>query len=95
MKIKIVSVLLVMLLSVGFAIGSYLKNVITESKIRDWQILSQIFFYFVMYIFIIFAFRTALISVRDTSLINALLIVFTALGGIVLIIYYLKGKKWK
>ena len=83
------------IISVGFAIGSYLKNVITESKIRDWQILSQIFFYFVMYIFIIFAFRTALISVRDTSLINALLIVFTALGGIVLIIYYLKGKKWK
>ena len=83
------------IISVGLAIGSYLKNVITESKIRDWQILSQIFFYFVMYIFIIFAFRTALISVRDTSLINALLIVFTALGGIVLIIYYLKGKKWK
>ena len=81
------------IISAGFAIAVYLRKVISESKIEGWQILSQIFFFFVVYLFMIFAFRTALISLNDKLLTNALLVVFTALGGIALIIYYFKTKK--
>ena len=81
------------IISAGFAIAVYLRKVISESKIEGWQILSQIFFFFVVYLFMIFAFRTALISLNDRLLTNALLVVFTALGGFVLIIYYFKTKK--
>ncbi|MBI2047276.1 hypothetical protein HYT26_03905 [Candidatus Pacearchaeota archaeon] len=81
------------IIGAGFAIAVYLRKVISESKIEGWQILSQTFFFFVVYLFMIFAFRTAIISLNDKLLTNALLVVFTALGGIALIIYYFKTKK--
>ena len=81
------------IISAGFAIATYLRNIISESKIEGWQILSQIFFFFIVYIFMIFAFRTALISLSDRFLVNILLAVFTTLGGIALLIYYFKVKK--
>jgi len=81
------------IISVGFAIASYLRNVIIESKVKNWQILSQIFFFFINYIFIIFAFKTALISLQDKALVNILLVIFTLLGGVALLIYYFKNKQ--
>ncbi len=81
------------IISAGFAIATYLRNIISESKIEGWQILSQIFFFFIVYIFMIFAFRTALISLSDSFLVNILLAIFTTLGGIAMIAYYFKEKK--
>jgi len=81
------------ILSVGFAIAIYLKKTIVESKVEGWQNLSQIFFYFIIYIFMIFAFKTALLSLQDKFLTNALAITFTVLGGFALLIYYFKLKK--
>jgi len=81
------------IISAGFAIATYLRNIISESKIEGWQILSQIFFFFIVYIFMIFAFRTALISLSDRFLVSILLAIFTTLGGIALLIYYFKVKK--
>ena len=76
----------------GFAIGSYLKNIVAKSKIKDWQIFSQILFYFVIYIFVILAFKTALIFLKDQWVVNILLLIFTFLGGLALLIYYFKKK---
>ncbi len=81
------------IISAGFAIATYLKKIISESKIEGWHMLSQIFFIFVIYIFMVFAFRTALISLNDKFIINVLLVVFTILSGIALLIYYFKNKK--
>lgn len=81
------------IISVGFAIANYLKKIISESKIQGWQILSQIFFFFIIYIFIIFALETALISLQDKLLSSILVILFTALGGIALLMHYLKIKR--
>ncbi|MEK6953351.1 MAG: hypothetical protein AABX29_10160 [Nanoarchaeota archaeon] len=81
------------IISVGFAIATYLRKIISESKIEGWHMLSQIFFFFIIYIFMVLAFRTALISLNDKFIINVLLIVFTILSGIALLIYYFKTKK--
>lgn len=81
------------IISVGFAIATYLRKIISESKIEGWHMLSQIFFFFIIYIFMVLAFRTALISLNDKFIINILLVVFTILSGIALLIYYFKTKK--
>lgn len=78
--------------TVGFGIGSYLKKVAAESKIREGQVLSQILFFFVIYVFMVFALKTALMPFKDQAMVDILLIVFTALGGIALLIHYFKKK---
>lgn len=81
------------IISAGFAIATYLKQVIVESKVQGWQILSQIFFFFIIYVFIIFALKTALISLQDKILSDILIVSFTVLSGIALLIHYFKIKK--
>ena len=66
-----------LLVGIGFAIASYLKEIVEDSRINGWQILSQILFIFVNYIFIVFAFKTALISL-DKTIVNVLLLILTA-----------------
>ncbi len=80
------------IISVGFAIAIYLRKVISESRVEGWQILSQIFFFFIIYVFMIFAFKTSLISLQNKFLSDILVMVFTTLGGIGLLIYYFKKK---
>lgn len=81
------------IISVGFAIAVYLKKVIVDSKVEGWPMLSQIFFYFIIYVFIIFALKTALISLQDKFISNILVVAFTILGGTGLLINYFKNKK--
>jgi hypothetical protein len=66
-----------LLIGVGFSIASYLKEVIEDSRISGWKALSQILFIFINYIFIAFAFKTALISL-DQMIVNVLLLILTA-----------------
>jgi hypothetical protein len=81
------------IISIGFAIGTYLKEVIIESKLKNGDILGEIFFLFTNYIFIIFAIKTALISIKDIFITNLLVLIFTILGAVALIIYYFKNLK--
>jgi len=67
-----------LLIVVGFAIASYLRDLIEESRIEGWNVLSSIFYYFVIYIFLAFAFKTALISL-DKTIVNWLLIILTGI----------------
>lgn len=66
------------LIAVGFVIASYLKDVVEESKVINWEILSKIVFYFVNYVFLVFALKTALISIDNTT-VNILLVLLTAI----------------
>lgn len=66
------------LISIGFAIAVYLKDLISDSKILRKEILGTIFFYFVIYIFIIFAIKTALIE-QDKNTVNTIIIILTAI----------------
>jgi hypothetical protein len=80
------------IISLGFAIGVFLKNIVIESKVEGGEILSQIFFFFINYIFIIFAIKTALISIKDVLITNILIVIITTLGGISLMIFYFRNK---
>ncbi|MBS3074482.1 hypothetical protein J4447_03440 [Candidatus Pacearchaeota archaeon] len=68
------------LIVAGFAIATYLKNVIEESRIEHWKILANIFWFFVLYIFTVFAFKTALISINST-IVNWLIVIMSGVVG--------------
>ena len=69
------------LIVAGFTIATYLRGVIEESRIDNWKVLSQLFWFFVLYVFTIFAFKTALISV-DSKIVNYLIVILSAVIGI-------------
>lgn len=80
------------LISIGFIISSYLKDMVEETKMLNWEILSKTLFYFVMYIFLIFALKTALLSV-DTNIVNILIIILTTIIGSALAYTMIKKKR--
>lgn len=65
------------LIGIGFAIAVYLRDLIEESKILGWKVLSTILFYFVLYVFIIFALKTVLIG-QDKATVNIIILILTA-----------------
>jgi len=69
------------LMVLGFTISTYLRNVIEESRIEGGVLFSNLLYYFVLYIFTVFAFKTALISV-DSRIVNYLIIILTGIIGI-------------
>jgi len=82
------------LIAVGFAIAVYLRDLIEESNILGWEILSMILFYFVIYIFIIFALKTALIS-QDKSTVNTIIVILTAVISAAVAYSHIKTPKNK
>jgi len=84
-----------LLIAIGFIIATYLKDTIEESKVLNWKILSNTIFYFIFYVFLIFAFKTALISL-DSWMVNTLIVIFTAIisvGTTFFIVKYSLRKK--
>jgi len=76
------------LLVLGFALAYYLRGVIKNSEVKGCETLSQIIFYFVLYIFGVYALKTALISFSESTT-NFLIITLTAtisLGIVYLIV---------
>ncbi len=65
-----------MIIVIGFAIAVYLRKIVEESKVESSEILSNIIFYFIIYVSIVFALKTALISL-DTTTVNIIVIVLT------------------
>ncbi|MEM4230416.1 MAG: hypothetical protein QXF25_00875 [Candidatus Pacearchaeota archaeon] len=96
----LVSVLLVipaltgalLIAGVGFVIAQYLKEIIEESKISGYEILSKIFFYFVIYIFLIFAIKTALIG-QDKNVVNIIILIFTGVVATAVAYSEVRSKK--
>lgn len=77
------------LIIIGFAIATYLKNLILNTKIEEWEVLAKVLFYFIMYIFLIFAFKTVLISVSD-SLVNNLIMIWTVILAVAVAYIHIK-----
>ena len=80
-----------LLIGGGFAIATYLKDLVEESRIEGWKILSKILFFFVLYVFLVFAFKTALISFERTT-VDYLLIIFSAIAAASLGYWYARQK---
>jgi len=80
-----------LLISLGFGIAVYLKSLVEESEIEGWKILANIMFYFSIYIFSIFAIKTALIS-QDKSTVNMIVLILTAIITAAIAYYHVKKK---
>jgi len=70
----------IVLIWVGFAIASYLERAIEESRIHGWEVLSKVFFYFVLYLFLFFAIKMAFVG-QDRDFVNTILLIFTVIVG--------------
>ena len=70
----------IVLIWVGFAIASYLERAIEESRIHGWEVLSKVFFYFVLYFFLFFAIKMAFVG-QDRDFVNTILLIFTVIVG--------------
>lgn len=77
---------------VGFSLSVVVRRTILESNFKDNVLLSEILFYFINYIFIVFALKMALIFLKDMFIINSLTIVFTVFGLVALLVYIYKNQ---
>ena len=53
------------LIGIGFAIAIYLREVVEDSEITGWKTLSQYLYYFILYVFGVYAINLALISINS------------------------------
>ncbi|MBI2629737.1 hypothetical protein HYW76_01420 [Candidatus Pacearchaeota archaeon] len=70
-----------LLIFVGFAIAVYMRDLVEESGVLDAKVLSKIFYYFIIYVFLVFSAKAALISL-DKEITNILIIILTAVVGV-------------
>ena len=66
------------LIGIGFAIAIYLRSTVEESEISGWKALSQYLYYFVLYVFGVYALNLALITI-DKVVRNSITIALTAI----------------
>jgi hypothetical protein len=81
-----------LIIGAGFAVGQYLKEIIKESKIEGWDTLSMILFYFVMYIFLVFAIKTALIK-QDKNIVNIIILILTGVVSAAVAYWHVSKKR--
>ena len=77
------------LIAGGFAIAVYLREVIEDSEVTGWRMISLIMFYFIIYVSLIYALKTALISLDDIVS-NYAIIGLTIIFGIAIAYYSVK-----
>ena len=83
----------IILIVLGFGIALLLKNVITDINIPEkGNLLAEVSFYFVWYIFGLYALRTALNSL-DAVIRNYITLIWTAVLSFGIILYYTKQEK--
>jgi len=80
-----------LILGAGFVLAQYLKEIIRESKIEGWEMLSMILFYFVIYIFLVFAIKTALIK-QDKNIVNIIILIFTGVVSAAVAYWHVKKR---
>ena len=68
---------ILILIIIGFAIAYYLREIIKNSQVKGGELISQVVFYFILYIFGVYTVKTALISL-DEATTNWIIIILTA-----------------
>ncbi len=81
-----------LLIATGFAIAIYLREVVEDSEITGWRVLSLYLYYFILYVFGVYALKIALISL-DEFVSNILIILLTAIIGVSIAYITLKNSK--
>jgi len=77
------------LIIIGFAIAYYLEEIIKNSQIKRGGLISQVVFYFIIYIFGIYAIKTALISLDEITK-NWIIIILTAVMSTAIAFVFVK-----
>ncbi|MFH1376488.1 MAG: hypothetical protein ABIH25_02530 [Candidatus Woesearchaeota archaeon] len=78
------------IITIGFEIAIFIKKVIEGSEIREHQILSEILFYFIIFISLIYSLKIALISINDETA-HYLIIVLSTIISIIIGWLFIKG----
>jgi len=66
----------IILVVIGFSLAHYLKKIVLNSEIKTAESFSQVMFYFVLYMFGVYALKTAMISF-EPYLTNNVVLIFT------------------
>jgi hypothetical protein len=69
-----------LILILGIVVAVYLREIIEDTEAEGWQMMSKIVFYFIIYIFIIYAIKIALIPL-DNYTVNMIILILTAVIG--------------
>jgi len=83
-----------LLIGIGTGIAFYLREVIEDSEILGWKMISMYFFYFILYVCGIYSLKIALISV-ETVFVNIFIAILTLVISVSLAYYHLKLLKEK
>jgi hydrogenase maturation factor len=74
----------IVLISIGFAIAVYLREIIEDAEVTDWRVLSMYLYYFILFVSGVYALNLALISIpfsiRGWILVVASVIISIAVG---------------
>jgi hypothetical protein len=69
-----------LILVIGFAIAIYLREIIEDIEVNGWEIISKILFYFILYVFGVYALKIALIAF-DSNTTNLIILILTGVVG--------------
>ena len=82
-----------LLLVIGIGLAHYLRKIIKKSEIEGWEFMSQVVFYFVVFMFGIYSFRIALIPVDAST--RSLVLIYAAAIALAGVVYYQVQKELK
>lgn len=77
------------LIIMGFTIAYYLREAIKNSEIKGGELISQVIFYFILYIFGVYALKTSLISLNEETT-NWIIIILTAIMSAAIAFVFVK-----
>jgi len=80
------------LIAIGFGIAVYLRDVIEDSEVLGWKVFSMIMFYFVLYVFLVYALDSALVSLAQET-VNWIILSLTIIAGVTLAYWHVKKKE--
>ena len=81
------------LIFVGFALANYIRDIIEDSEMQGYKLVSQYIFYFIIYIFGIYTLRISLVSIEEITS-RTILILYSVLFGAMILVHQIKGKKY-
>ena len=82
------------IITIGFEIAVFIKKVIEESEIKEHKILSELLFYFIIFISLIYSLKIALISINKETA-HYLIIISSTIISIIVGYLFIKNSKTK
>lgn len=75
-----------LLLVMGIGLAYYLRKIIKNSEVQGWEFMSQVIFYFVIFMFGIYSFKIALIPIDAST--RSLILIYSTAIALAGVVYY-------